>query len=74
MENAENFELLHRKWRRVTREWLAARNAMSWLQDAAVSDVRTACAIAQRLQSAEQQRAQLAREVENWLQRSATAR
>ena len=51
----------------AVREWLAARNEFSRLQDEHVSDLRRAQAAARRLHWAEQRRAEVAHEVERWL-------
>ncbi len=67
MDADTDFEALQRRWRAAVREWLAARNEFSRLQDEHVSDLRRAQAAARRLHWAEQRRAEVAHEVERWL-------
>ena len=51
-------------WRRVTREWLAARRAVAELHDSTVVDLHEALGAARRLEQAERRRSQVALELQ----------
>jgi len=59
-----NLHELRRQWRDATREWLAARNAVSRLQDATIVDMKAALSAARRLEQAERRRDAVNRQVE----------
>jgi hypothetical protein len=69
-----DFNTLRRSWRDATREWLAARNEVARLQDAAVVDLRQAMAAARRLEHAERRREAINRRIEAALNPPALSR
>jgi len=51
-------------WRRVTREWLAARRDVAEMHDSTNVDLHEVAEAAQRLEQAERRRAQIAAELQ----------